>query len=132
MNIEDDTKYDSNVAITILHFVDEILDLDIPANTIGCDVMVSGKQLYECEECESVLKTRSGLVMHNRRKHEGVAYPCKQCEYQTADKSSLRRHQKSKHKDIVYSCNKCEYHAAVKSTLRGHQQSKHEGVRFRS
>jgi hypothetical protein len=39
--------------------------------------VVSNKKSFDCKYCESVFTTRSGLIHHNKSKHEiGAIYPC--------------------------------------------------------
>jgi hypothetical protein len=39
-------------------------------------------QMYKCEECGAVFKTKSGLWFHTKSKHECIVYSCDQCEFE--------------------------------------------------
>jgi hypothetical protein len=106
--------------------VDEIHKLDIRTYNTG----ESGSQLYQCEECEAVFKSKRGLFFHTSSKHEGIVYSCYQCEYKTTRRGNLKTHHQSKHEGVKYSCNQCEYQATQHKSLKTHQESKHEGVRY--
>jgi hypothetical protein len=54
--------------------VDEILKLDIMADINGVE---SSSQVYNCEECDAVFKSKQGLYGHTNSKHEGFVYSCK-------------------------------------------------------
>jgi hypothetical protein len=73
-NNENDAEYENKS-----QSISEILNLDIPAYTAVSDEVGSGKRLYECEECESVFKSRQCLWSHSR-KHEGVVYSFNMCK----------------------------------------------------
>ena len=113
---ENDTEHDN---------VEEIQKQNIRAYNTGGE---SCSQLYKCEECGAMFKSKMGLMYHTRTKHEGIIYSCNRCEYQATQQSNLKGHQESKHEGVRYSCNQCEYQATTRSTLKRHQQSKHEGV----
>ena len=106
---------------------DEMINLDI----LG-DELRSGKQLYECEECEASYKSKSGLSKHNhtRSKHGGICYSCKYCGYKASYRSNLNRHQKSIHEGAAFFCNQCDFMATDKGSLKRHQESTHEGIKY--
>jgi hypothetical protein len=130
VNNEDDAQYDTNNTRSISDTIDEILDLDILAIITCSDEIGSGKQLYKCQECESVFKSKEGLRVHNRSTHEGMIYICNQCEYRATQQGNLKNHQQSKHEGVKYPCNQCEYQATTQGNLKNHQLSKHEGVKY--
>ena len=73
-NNKDDAEYDNDTR-SISSNIDDIFDMDTAYNSSSRE-LGSGKQLYKCEVCESVFKSRSDLVLHIRVKHEGVKYSC--------------------------------------------------------
>jgi hypothetical protein len=115
---EDDTEDDN---------VEEIPKVNIMTYNTGGE---SRSQLYKCEECEAVFKSKNGLLRHTSSKHEGIVYSCNRCEYQATRPDELKTHQQFKHEGVKYSCNQCEYQATRQSHLKSHQQSKHEGVQY--
>merc|ERR1712129_413911 len=129
VNSEENAEYE-NDGRSISSIADELINLDFPAYSPGSDELGSGKQLYQCEECEATYKSRCGLLRHTKSKHEGILYSCQQCSYRATQQSSLKTHQQSVHEGIKYSCNKCEYQATRQDCLRQHQESVHEGVKY--
>ena len=109
--------------------IDELLNLDIPEynKSIVRNNMIQSKS-FNCQHCESVFITRSGLLHHTRSKHEGMTYSCNQCKYKATQQSSLTMHQQSIHEGLTYSCNKCEFKATTRGHLTRHQRAKHEGI----
>ena len=111
---------------SILDTVDEIINHDIPV----IDEPGSGRQVYRCEECEAIYKSKRGLYHHISSKHKGICYTCKYCGYKVTQLSSLKRHQESIHEGIFYSCEHCGYKATQQSSLKKHQESIHEGIKY--
>ena len=50
----------------------------------------SDSHMDNCEECDAEFKSKSGLLLHTRSKHEGIVYSCKQFEYKSAYQSHLK------------------------------------------
>ena len=111
------------------------------------DELTPSKQLYNCEECVAVFKSKKGLLPHIRSKHEGIVYSCQhkatqqshlkhegvkyscnQCKYKATTQRSLKVHQESVHEGVKYLCNQCEYQATQQGSLKRHQESVHDGV----
>jgi hypothetical protein len=110
-NINDEYYADPQ---SISSTAEEILQLDMRTYNIDGE---SGSQMYNCDECEAVFKSHSGLLRHTRTKHEGIVYSCNQCEYKATQQGHLKAHIQSKHEGVTYNCNQCEYQAARQGTI---------------
>ena len=117
----------------------------------------SSKEVYKCNKCRSVFKTKEGFTFHSHKNHNDMKNFCDQCGFEPKDKGHLKRHyiakhnslnikcdqchyiatthynfkqhQKVKHQGIVYTCDECDYSATHRSSIVRHKQSKHEGIR---
>ena len=85
---------------------------------------------YECDLCESVLKTKRSLNDHMNYKHVGIKYPCDKCDFKAARKSNLRCHNLSKHSNEKLTCDQCSFQTFLPRQLELHKLSTHEGVRY--
>jgi len=131
---EEDAE-DENQRRSISSIADEIMTLDIPADSPGDDEQGSYMQLYKCEECEATYKSNKNLLRHTRRKHESNVYSCEQCNYKSTQKNSLKIHRqalhtKSIHEVVKYYCDQCDYQTTRQGHLNRHQQGVHEGLKY--
>jgi len=101
---------------------------DVPKGIVSPLKLVDG--MFSCSQCEIQLTTKTGMIHHQKSKHEGVKYDCEKCDYKATHKSSLKAHTLSKHTDIKHYCNLCDYQATTQSSIRLHILSKHDGVKF--
>jgi hypothetical protein len=124
-NIVNDGEHENNKN-SISSTVDEILATNIPDR----DEINYSKQMYKCEVCMGMFKSKSGLMRHTTSKHEGIVYSCGQCKYKATTQGNLKKHQQSIHIGVKYSCNQCEYHATTQGSLKIHQDSVHDGVKY--
>ena len=129
-------------------FVSSIQEECVTACSISKE-QLSSQQLRECDECESVFRSNSGLQLHKKSKHGNVQYSCKHCDYQATQQFNLKSHQKSLHDGVRYACSQATAKGRLKvhqqsiqsikyscnqattmGSLRSHQQSKHDGISF--
>merc|ERR1712129_256234 len=128
-NVEEPLQHSSNdIKIEITR--EDILDSIKLTSNLGNGECLSENLLYKCEECEAVFKSKLGMKMHIRGKHEGVVFSCNNCDYQTSVQGNLKTHQQSVHEGLKYSCDSCDYQATRPDSLKNHQQSKHTAVRY--
>jgi len=127
----DDAGYGNN-GRSISSIADEIMNLDILEHNPGSDELGSDEQLYKCEECEATYKSKGGLFLHTRSKHESIVYSCKQCSYKAKYRASLKTHQQSDHEGVLYACtcDQCEYQTKTERSMKRHQRSIHKGVTY--
>jgi len=128
-NISDMTTADDKKDLkATLNLDGKILDDKIPAP--NNDQTQLENHLYKCDKCEAVFRSKLGMQLHSRGKHEGVVFSCNKCDYQTSVMGNLKKHQKAIHEGVKFSCKYCEYQATRPDSLKNHQQSKHEKVKY--
>ena len=72
---------------------DELLDLEIPEyNAINDRKVVYNEESINCQDCESVFATKSGLLRHTKSKHKDVIQFCDHCEHHAITQGQLREH----------------------------------------
>jgi len=86
--------------------------------------------VYNCDRCESVFMSDTGLKMHFRSIHEGIRFNCDQCSYTGRQSGDVKRHKEFKHNGVKLSCSLCSYQTGWQSDLKVHHQSKHEGISY--
>ena len=80
---------------------------------------------FECEPCQKMFTSKTGLNYHTESVHQGVKYACDQCNYKASTQSNLSRHIQSKHEGVKYACDQCDYQASRKDILTKHIQAMH-------
>ena len=91
---------------------------------------VSVDSKYECEPCQKIFQSKTGLYVHKKNVHQGVKYSCDECDYQATRKQHLTVHIQSRHEGVKYPCDQCDYQATTQGNLTVHIQSKHEGIEY--
>ena len=85
---------------------------------------------YSCEECGSVLKTKSGLTKHTKSKHRGFLYYCDKCDFKAESLTEFVMHVKSPHQtqmETSLSCVECNLNFQRDFDLELHKSLKHPG-----
>jgi len=124
-NVKDEPEFD-NGGEGFESLGEEIINLNILSSDEqgGCNL------IYNCKQCGTEYKSRSGLYYHISSHHVDSSYSCQNCKFVTTEKGNLKRHQQAVHEGKKYSCDKCEYQATSQGSLKRHRQAKHEGVTY--
>jgi len=103
----------------------------------ACDVLSPGdpsvthpEDSYNCDQCDSMLKSKKSLMAHIKSKHEGFRFSCIECSETFTSNHSLKVHKESIHEGIKYSCSECDNVYSTTGHLRVHKLSKHSGLVF--
>ena len=86
--------------------------------------------MKQCNDCDYKVRSRSGMLQHQRVKHQGIHFDCDECGSKLTTKKGLEWHKDNKHKGVRFKCSKCDYMATVKGNLKIHDQAMHESVKY--
>ena len=88
------------------------------------------RERYHCEKCDSTLKSKATLWIHNKAFHGGKVFDCDQCKYSPKVIHNLERHKETAHDGIIHKCEECGKKFTQAGTLAAHKRVAHEGLLF--
>ena len=85
---------------------------------------------YHCEKCDSTLKSKATLWIHNKAFHGEKVFECDQCKYSAKIIHNLERHKETAHDGIIHKCEECGKKFTQAGSLAAHKRVAHEGLLF--
>ena len=86
--------------------------------------------MRQCNDCAYKIRSRTGMLNHQRVKHQGIHFDCEECDSKFTSKGGLKWHKDNKHRGVRFKCPKCDYLATRKGNLKIHDQAMHESIKY--
>ena len=89
-------------------------------------ISVHGENSLKCNKCDSKFNHRSLLTAHKQAEHHrGKLYECEECDAVYSTVTGLKQHLKSKHSNEQFSCDHCDDTFSRRSSVERHKQNTH-------
>ena len=83
---------------------------------------IGNTKYYNCNHCDRVYNSNSGLNRHKYVVHDGIRYSCRECDKKFTTKGKMKIHLNNVHGklDLQYSCDLCKKDFKVKKYMLDH------------
>eukprot|EP00092_Neocalanus_flemingeri_P003632 GFUD01003899.1.p1 GENE.GFUD01003899.1~~GFUD01003899.1.p1 ORF type:complete len:772 (+),score=154.39 GFUD01003899.1:38-2353(+) len=86
----------------------------------------STDQVWSCDTCDRVYKSKWGLKMHMKGKHSTYKSKCSDCEFESPTNYYLQKHKILVHNyEKKFSCEDCNFFAIISGDLKKHRLRYH-------
>eukprot|EP00088_Acartia_fossae_P040268 TRINITY_DN4192_c0_g1_i1.p1 TRINITY_DN4192_c0_g1~~TRINITY_DN4192_c0_g1_i1.p1 ORF type:complete len:546 (+),score=113.23 TRINITY_DN4192_c0_g1_i1:64-1701(+) len=88
-------------------------------------------EVFQCPECQIILKTKNNLRNHINNIHKGEKVTCDVCGFVTANLNYLKQHKKLNHPagDDSVTCDICNKTVKNRTYLKMHMKNMHRGLK---